>query len=153
MDSKITELDKQIDRRLGEIEPELEQAEMEVANAIAKRDRIKKEYDLLVTLKKERTGVKSPRPREVSLFEYSETDFSNLTVKEAALRILQTATKPMSAMEIAEEMARRGRPIGGKNARDIVLLSLSKLADKIDKTKKGRKTFYRLKKIGIEEQK
>jgi len=151
MDSKLTDLDKQVERRLGEIEPELRQAEEEVASAMGKRDRIRKEYDLLVALKEERSGVKPSRSEEVGLFKHAETDFSKLTIKEATLQILKTATRPMSAAEIAEEMARRGRPIGGSHARDIVLISLTKLADRLGKRREGRKIFYTLKKGGAEE--
>jgi len=151
MDSKMTELDKQVERRLSEIKPELEQADRDVAYATAKRDRIKKEYDLLVSLKEERTGVKISRPVQVGLFRRAETDFSKLTIMEATLLILQTASRPMSALEIAEEMARRGRPIGGSHARDIVLISLNKFAERLDKTREGRKILYTLKKSGTEE--
>jgi hypothetical protein len=151
MDSKMTELDKQVERRLSEIKPELEQADRDVADATDKRDRIKKEYDLLVSLKEERTGVKISRPVQVGLFRRVETDFSKLTIMEATLLILQTASRPMSALEIAEEMARRGRPIGGSHARDIVLINLNKFAERLDKTREGRKIFYALKKSGTEE--
>lgn len=59
----------------------------------------------------------------------ADDDFSQLSSYEGAIRILEEKGKPMRTQEILEELIRRGKKIGAKNALTSIYSSLYKAED------------------------
>ena len=124
---------------------ELDRLDRQIQELQRQRQEIWERYEPAIRLK-ERLEGKGKAETKVQRVELQpEEDFNRLSIKEAALRILREANKPMSSGGLVEEMKRRGKEMPSPHSVYMVSLTLKKIPGMVKRMKRGRSNYFVLK--------
>lgn len=89
--------------------------------------------------------VPESETEEKSASEGIKRDIISLPMGQAALAILKSRNRYMTASEIVQVMKEAGRVMRGPNSRDMITMSLKRLKDKVQIRRIGVKNRYKAK--------
>ena len=120
---------------------ELDRLDRGIQELQKERDEVWQRYEPTIRLKQKLEGKSKPvTPGRVEL--PLESDFNRLSIKEAALRILREANKPMSSSELVEQIRKRGKDMPSPHSVYMVSLTLKKIPDLVERKRKGKSNYF-----------
>lgn len=124
---------------------ELDRLDRQIQKLQKQRDEVWQRYDPTIRLKLKLEGKSKPKIPTEKVVLPLESDLGSLTIKEAALRVLKEANKPVSSADLVEQIRKRGKEMPSQHSVSIVSFTLRKLPDLVQRIKKGGSNYFVLK--------
>ncbi len=135
---QLEKLEKRDKKELDRIDGKIHELQKE-------RDEVWQRYEPTIMLKQKLAGKSKPDVTGERVELPLESDFNRLTIKEAALRVLREANKPISSADLVEQIRKRGKEMPSQHSVSIISFTLRKLPDLVQRIKKGGSNYFVMK--------